>query len=243
MTTDDPYVAPPTPQPPAGTPTPYGSAPLAPFPYTPAHAPTAPAQGLATAAIALTGAYTAVSIVSALLARSTVEQTKEMLANPDKANPFGNIGSTALGGLGGLVGIASFVFLALWMMRIRKNLTAVGTPAGGPPSVEWWGWFVPIANFVLPLLGMRAISRRNVGWGPLLGWWLPFCLVWVLTPLASTASLRAVDFGTGKLTHPEVLDSLVPLTYASTAALVVSWLFLLLVIRRTTARHLDASAS
>lgn len=65
----------------------------------------------------------------------------------------------------------------------------------------------------------------------------------MLTPLASTASLRAVDFGTGKLTHPEVLDSLVPLTYASTAALVVSWLFLLLVIRRTTARHLDASAS
>ncbi len=42
-----------------------------------------------------------------------------------------------------LLGIASFIFLALWMMRIRTNLGAIGKPAGGPPSVEWWGWFVP----------------------------------------------------------------------------------------------------
>ena len=172
-----------------------------------------------------------------------MESTKETLANPKGASPFGNIGSTALGGLGGLVATAAFVFLALWMMRIRQNLDAVGTPAGGPPSVEWWGWFVPIANFVLPLLGMRAISRRSVGWGALLGWWLPFCLIWVVTPLSLSATLRAVDWGTGALVHPELLDSTVPLDYTSAAALVVSWLFLVLIVRRTTARHLDAPAS
>ena len=249
MTTDDPFTAPPAapvplaPQPPAGTPPQYSAAPLAPFPYASAHPPTAPAKGLGTAALALTGVYTALGVVSALIARSTVESTKEMLENPDPDSPFGNLTNTALGGLSSLVAIAAFVFLALWMMRIRTNLSAVGKPAGGPPNVEWWGWFVPIANFVLPLLGMRAISRRSVGWGILLGWWLPFCAVWLVAPISVSATFRALDPSTGKLLHPEVLDSMVPLAYISAAALVVSWLFLVLIIRRTTARHLNAPAS
>jgi len=255
MTTEDPFAAPPSA--PAATPTPPAhptydatltSAPAfdayPPAPGQPGFgmAPTPP-SGIAKAAIALTGLYALMSLVSALLAKGTVEKTKETLANPDEANPFGDVGGSALNALSSLVMIAAFVFLALWMTRVRRNLTAVGRPAGGPPSVEWWGWFVPFANFILPLLGMRAISRRSVGWGLLLGWWLPFCAVWLIMPFSASAAFRAIDLDSGKLTHPEILDSIVPLAWASAAAIVVSWLFLVLVILRTNARHLQEPAA
>lgn len=205
-------------------------------------APTKPAGALATTAIALTAAYTASTVLSAVMAPGTVERTRDQLANPNDVDPTAGLADSALSGLQSLIAIASFVFLALWMMRIRTNLAAVGRPAGGPPAVEWWGWFVPLANFVLPYLGMRAISRRSVSTGLLLGWWLPFCAVWLVGPVAASATFRAIDFSTGEVTHPEVLDQLVPLSWASASLLLVSWLFLVLVIRRTTARHLEAAA-
>src|SRR6478736_4924751 len=105
MTTEDPFSSPPAapvpfaPQPPAGAPPQYNAAPLAPFPFAPAQAPTAPAKGLGTAALALTGAYAAIGVVGALLVRSTVESTKEILANPKTASPFGDPTSAALNGI------------------------------------------------------------------------------------------------------------------------------------------------
>jgi hypothetical protein len=255
MSTEDPFAAPPSA--PAATPTPPArpayDATLTPAPGFDAYPPApgqpgyglepTPPSGLAKAAILLTGLYALMTIVSALLVKGTVENTKEILANPDDASPFGDVGGSALNAVSGLVAIGAFVCLALWMTRIRRNLTAVGRPAGGPPSVEWWGWFVPFANFILPLLGMRALSRRSVGWGLLLGWWLPFCAVWLITPFSASAAFRAIDISTGELTHPEILDSMVPLAWASAAAIVVSWLFLVLVILRTNARHLKEQAA
>lgn len=237
MTEDNQYTPPP------GILVPDSAAPSSPVPPPPPgfpvqnFSPTLPANGFATAAIALTGVYTLFGIVSALTAQSTVESTKEALENQTQPS----LGQNALSSVASLVGIASFVFLALWMARIRANRTALGDTPGGPPAVEWWGWFVPVANFVLPVLGMRAISRRVVGWGLLLGWWLPFCVVWLIFPITISTTFRALDVGTGELTHPEVLDEMVPLTYASTAALVIAWVFLVVIIRKTTARHIDVA--
>ena len=237
MTEDNQYTPPP------GVLVPDSAVPAAPVPPPPAgfpvgsFSPTLPANGFATAAMALTGVYTLLSIASALTVQSTVERTKEALENQTSTGAL----DTLLSAVIGLVGIAAFIFLALWMARIRSNRTALGDTPGGPPSVEWWGWFIPVANFVLPLLGMRAISRKVVGWGLLLGWWLPFCLVWLIGPITASATFRAVDFGTGELTNPDALDSMIPLTYASTAALVVAWVFLVLIIRKTTAGHIEAA--
>jgi len=238
MTEDNQYTPPP------GVLVPDSAAPAVPVPPPPPgfpapnFSPTLPANGFATAAIALTGAYTLFAIFSALTVSSTVERTKEALENKETAT--GGL-DTVLSAVSSLVGITAFVFLALWMARIRSNRTALGDTPGGPPSVEWWGWFIPIANFVLPLLGMRAISRKAVGWGLLLAWWLPFCLVWLIGPITASATFRAIDFSTGELSNPDALDSMIPLTYASATALVVAWVFLVVIIRRTTARHIEVA--
>lgn len=238
MTDDSQYTPPP------GVLVPDAAMPLPPTPPAPygfprAAAPTLPLGGFATAAIALTGSYTALTVITAALTPHTIQQLKDTLADPDNASL--NVGSTLLGLLGNVLAIVSFVFLALWMSRLRSNRTALGETPGGPPAVEWWGWFIPIADFVLPYLGMRAITRRLVGVGLLLGWWIPFCLTWVIQPLVVTAQFRAIDLGTGKLVHPEVLDTLAPLSWSMAALLVVSWVFLATIIRKATARHAEPS--
>src|SRR6187455_259718 len=112
MTTDDPYTNPPASPQPFGAP---AAVPAAAFdsaaqaPFVPAPGPTQPANGFATGAIALTGAYTALALISALLVRSTLERTKDALANPKTASPFGDPTNTALSGLSVLVGIGAFV--------------------------------------------------------------------------------------------------------------------------------------
>jgi hypothetical protein len=257
MSTDDPFSAPPTapvpsepgviaPAPSAGAQQAYSAPPA--YPAPPAYAPplgSAPPpekpSGLALAAIVLTGAYAAGSVVSALLTPTTVQNIKDAAANPDEVN-F-DVGTTVVGLLSSVLALGAFVFLAMWMWRIRGNRTAVGYTPGGPPAVEWWGWFIPVANFVLPALGMRAITKGIVGIGKLLGWWVPFCLTFVATGFISVAQFFAIDFTTREVTHPETLDAMVPVAWLAAALLVVSWLFLVAIIRRTTDRHLEASAS
>jgi hypothetical protein len=90
---------------------------------------------------------------------------------------------------------------------------------------------------------MRALTRRLVGVGLLLGWWIPFCLVWVIQPLVVSAQFRAIDFASGKLVHPEVLDSMPPLSWAMAALIALSWVFLAVTIRQATARHTQPSGT
>ena len=245
-THDDPYSQRPSQQgaqvaPNAGAPTPPPPPPMpgqAPPPggFAPAGwSPDKPTT-LAMLAVITTGVYTLVQLGSALTAQSTVDSAKAAL---DSGGTSANVATTLLQVLSFAVGLGSFVLLALWMSRIRSNLAKLGIKAGGPPHVEWWGWFVPLANFVLPLLGMRAIAHRKVGMGVLLGWWIPWCLVWIASISASATSVFAVDFQTGELTNLDALDASVPLTYLATIATIVSWAFLTVVIRRVTARHLE----
>lgn len=213
----------------APVPPPFGAAPVI--------RPDAP-TGLATGAIVLTGLYALLGLVGALTAASQVETLKETYADPENASL--DLTSSLIGVLVFAVGIGSYVVLALWMAKIRANRTALGTAPGGPPAVEWWGWFVPVAHFVLPLLGMRAITRRVVGWGLLLGWWIPFAIYWVFYWVTAVSQVTAVDYTTGELTNPDALDSLVPLSWASAVAIVISWVFLAIIVRVTTRKHLTA---
>jgi hypothetical protein len=188
----------------------------------------------------LTGAVAALGLVSALTIAAQVDDLKIVLADAENASPFA--GQNPLSLLSGPLMIASFVFLALWMSRVRTAMAARGEIAGGPPAVEWWGWFVPIANFVLPYLGMRAITRRKASVGNLVGWWVTFCLYWVLSWATLVPSFTAIDLATGELTNPDALDVMVPLTWAGALTLAVSWVFLALVIRQTTAAEKASTA-
>lgn len=192
-------------------------------------------------AIILTGAVAALGLVSAATIATQVDDLKIVLADPENASPFA--GQNPLSLLSGPLMIASFVFLALWMARVRTAMKARGEVAGGPPAVEWWGWFVPIANFVLPFLGMRAITRGRASVGMLVGWWVTFCLYWVASWATFVPSLTAIDYSTGELTNPDALDAMVPLTWAGALTLAVSWVFLVLVIRQTTAAEKSLAAT
>jgi hypothetical protein len=195
--------------------------------------------GLSWAAIIATGIVVLLGVIGALMAPATVEQLKEQFQDLDNSQT--NLGSTLFSAVTGLFAVAAFVFLALWMTKIRANLSAIGIKAGGPPAVEWWGWFVPIAWFVLPLLGMRAITRRSVGFLLLAGWWIPYCLYWIASGIAQTTVYTAIDWGTGELTDPDALDAMVPASWAAAVLLFLSWLFLVLIIVRTTDRHLKTA--
>jgi len=235
----DPFTSPETPLPPHAQPQ-RPQAAYEPPPHIVVSQPSTPTT-VALWAIILTGAVAALGLVSALTTAAQVEELKTVLADPDNASPFA--GQNPLSLLSGPLMIASFVFLALWVSRVRTAMAARGEVAGGPPAVEWWGWFVPIANFVLPFLGMRAITRGKAGVGILVGWWVTFCLYWVLSWATVLPSLTAIDYSTGELTNPDSLDVMVPLAWAGALTLAVSWAFLALVIRQTTAAEEAAAAN
>jgi len=223
------------------TPTaPQGYAPMAPPPgYAPIAVPPTVPRSIALWATILTGAYAALMLVSAVLAPATVESLKDSLANPDTASPFAGTSPTDF--IIPPVSIASFVLLALWMSKIRGARKTRGEAIGGPPAVEWWGWFVPVANIVLPFLGMRAVTKGRASIGLLLGWWIAFVAFFGVQFATSMASLRAIDFQTGELARPEALDSIVGLTWAAAILLTVSWVFLATIIRITTRSETDAA--
>jgi len=229
----DPFTSPRAPLPPHAHPQPQQPpAAYEPSPHIVVSQSSAPTT-IALWAIILTGAVAALGLVSALTTAAQVDDLKIVLADPENASPFA--GQNPLSLLAGPLMIASFVLVALWMTRVRTAMQARGEVAGGPPAVEWWGWFVPIANFVLPFLGMRAITRGKASVGMLVGWWITFCLYWVLSWATLMPSLTAIDYSTGELSNPEALDAMVPLTWAAALTLAVSWVFLALVMRQTTA--------
>lgn len=57
----------------------------------------------------------------------------------------------------------SGVLLITWMLRARRNLEAFpGSTAGWSPGWAVAGWFVPLANGVIPFLVMAGIARSSL---------------------------------------------------------------------------------
>ena len=216
---------------------PPGYAPMAPPGYVPITVRAGTPNKFALWATILTGAYAATSVLGAVTAPAMVEGLKQRLANPQGASPFA--GQSPASALSIPLAIASFVLLALWMSKIRSARIARGDTIGGPPAVEWWGWFVPLANIVLPFLGMRAITKARAGMGILLGWWLAYVAAGAVSVAAAIPEFTAIDFSTGKLTHPEALNPIVGLMWASAILMVVSWVFLAMIIRVNTRREAE----
>ncbi len=200
--------------------------------------PSAPTT-LALWATILTGAVAALGLASASMAAGRLDETKAVLADPQNASPFA--GQDPLGLLSGPLLVASFVVLALWMSRVRSAMKAREEIVSGPPAVEWWGWFVPLGNFVLPFLGMRAITKHKASVAIVVGWWVTFCLYWVISWAAVLPTFAAFDLSTGELSNPDALNATVPLAWAGSLTLAASWAFLAMIIRHTTAAEKSAA--
>ena len=198
---------------------------------------------LAVWATVLTGVVAVLSLVSSVVTLATFDENRaqiiDSLESP-AASAAENLSTSVWSTLADVAMVASFVFLALWMHRIRANLTAIGRRPGGVPAVEWWGWFVPLANFVLPALGMRAITRRSSSAGLVWGWWLAFCAYWVASFVAVGLSFSMIDFQSGTFNgNTDPVDAMVWCGILVGFALAISWVFLALILRGTTARHLE----
>lgn len=190
--------------------------------------------------VILTGATTAFSFLTALVSPLSVEAMRKQFENPSSGELVINPGDI-VSMFSVPVIIGSYVVLALWWGKVRQVRAAVGYQVGGIPAVEWWGWLVPLANAVLPFLGMRSLTKHLVGMGALLGWWLPYIASGIASSIAGFAILGSFDFTTGGLKDLSVLDSLIPGYWAAAILMAISWAFLVYIVRTTTARCAGAA--
>ncbi|WP_062312012.1 hypothetical protein [Demequina rhizosphaerae] len=259
MTDDDPFASRPgnqTPPPPASSPPPPPSVPGTPGIIPGAAPPPAPAygtgpeirfdrtgaplekpEGLAKGLIGVTAGFTVLTVFLAVMARSEADSIREAAETGDFAISVASL----LGLFSTPLMVVSYILYGMWMSRMRRNREAMGTRPG-LPAVEWWGWFVPIASAVLVPLGARKVTGRAVPLSLVLGWWIMWVLAQAATAYASVAANFSLDFTTGELTNPELLDSYPMWMWISAAFTVVSWWFLFRFIRAATDRHLDAEA-
>jgi len=203
--------------------------------YGAAPAPAAP-KGLAAATIILTLLVTLLVGASNAFIFVDFDSYIETL-NQQSTTPVLD-GSTLIALLSSPIWIASFVVLAMWMTRIRSNLKAVGRDPGGIPAVEWWGWFVPVANYILPALGMRSISKKSVNVFVVILWWLAFCAYWLAGFANGIVVFGAIDLNTG-IYDGDALLALKPIVTVGSATLAIAWIFLTIIVSRTTRRHLE----
>jgi hypothetical protein len=145
-------------------------------------------RSLQAPAIALTwllGASILAAVVAAILTFSHLSKVEDAFDNPTISNvQSANDAADAVNGVGGVVellSIAIFVLLVVLLFRASKN-----TELWNHESRTWrpgWaiaGWFIPIANFVIPFLVTRDVWRRtppeDTGTGILWVWWLLFLI-------------------------------------------------------------------
>jgi multisubunit Na+/H+ antiporter MnhC subunit len=166
----DPQIpSPPPPAPPPGyyqdgtSPAPPGSAPSA------AYAPPArwrSLRGLTTALTWLFSAHIALTavLIIGVLNHLRVLGDKEiggLVLDTDAVNDANTL-PAAMILLSGLVGLATFVLLIIWLYRAAKNNEALGrqNPRLGP---GWaiGGWFIPIAWWVIPFIVLDDVWRGS----------------------------------------------------------------------------------
>jgi Domain of unknown function (DUF4328) len=83
-----------------------------------------------------------------------------------------SFGGSALGSVASLLGTVAFflswaslvggaIAVPMWMHRCFRNLPALSaTPRGWSPAWAVWGWFIPLANLVIPYLVARELWRQ-----------------------------------------------------------------------------------
>lgn len=196
---------------------------------------------IATWATALTGLVALLTVGSALWAPRLRDAYQDLVADPENASPFATTSPFDFVSLPAL--IASYVLLALWMSKVRSAMVARGERPGGPPAVEWWGWFIPFASLVLPVLGMRALTKGKASAGLVAGWWVAYLLYGFVGAIPAFAQFSAIDWSTGELTNADAFNVLPPAAWAASVTLIVSWVFLALVIRSTTAAEKATQAA
>ena len=108
-------------------------------------------------------------------------------------------------GLHILLAIGIFVVIIIWQFRHAKNAEALGVRGGLGPGWAIGGWFIPVANFVLPAVQMfqsskgsdvaaRQAARPPKGAGIVVVWGIAFAIAAMLL-FSSGALVNSDDQG------------------------------------------------
>lgn len=105
-----------------------------------------------------------------------------------------------------LEGLTTFVGVIFFLVWLARATAAVRLAQGSrfSPGMAVGGWFIPFANFVLPLLSLGDVWKRVMkganAWVPAL-WWgsylltIVFKMVWSIPSLAFQASTSVPGIG------------------------------------------------
>jgi Domain of unknown function (DUF4328) len=172
--------------------------------------------------VALTVGFAAMVLASSLLAVALAHRIAvvrdfraghfaNLLQRAEDADDYVSAGSAFFG----LTQLVIVVLFIVWMFRAAKNNEALGrVGARFEPGWSIGSWFIPIANFVIPVLivqdlwrGSSAASRRgDRAWraapasGLVAAWWLAWVTSWVRfaasgSGLHDGASLADIETG------------------------------------------------
>ncbi len=136
-------------------------------PYATSLMPVPPMRSLKGLATALTVLFVAVAIVdvvaaAALFGRAGLfdDAANGRFVGVDEAtNADSSVAAGLVGHLGVFVAIA--VVFIVWQFRHAKNAEVLGARGGLGPGWAIGGWFVPLANYVLPAVQLHQSSRSS----------------------------------------------------------------------------------
>lgn len=179
-----------------------------------------PLRGLATAVSILLGVTALTDLVQSIAFFRRAAMYDDLLISAsledaDDADDFVQIGLT----FWGLAFLATAVVFIIWFHRARSNSEAWQGPQA-TMSKGWaiGGWFIPLANFVIPQIVANDIWNRSdaraatpggqaTGKGLMWGWWLTFAGAGLLLGISTAVRETEEDFEDGKVSLEDYVDS------------------------------------
>jgi hypothetical protein len=144
-----------------------------------------------------------------------------------------------------LVVLATAIVFIVWQYRYAVNAVTLGGPIGLGPGWAIGGWFIPLANFVLPFLQVRQSTKASLGKVPAVVtfWTIAYIAGLVIQAAGSTTRPKKTDTFTSA---QAVFDAFAKADRISAVGMIVyaaAGVIALLMVRSLTVRQQEAAAA
>lgn len=170
--------------------------------------PTAKVRGLSSTLLVLLALRASMRIVNWLVFRLVMPAPDTLEVDFETMRAIDG----ALLGIENLLSLVTMIVFFVWIVRAIRALGAMGRSTGMSAGMAVGGWFIPIANVVMPWLSVRGVLRALHCSTILAGlWWL----VWLANMSLGTAHqlVRQIMLvpELGDAIPPEMLDNIYPM--------------------------------